>query len=248
MNTDKLARQLKKELTRNPKKTAALAIISVVALWLWGPLAWKWIAGDQSDSTTTQAATAPKAPNQSLAAASKEAGAAVKSQLPKFTWDELLAKIARDERMQPANLAALPRDPFATSAAEQSIVDSLQSNDTNIASASPRVLPAEPTPQSLGLKLEGTLITSQRRRATISGEHYEEGERVAFETAKATPSATPTTGANADSKPAVEFLVELVEPRRVVLSRNEIKYELMLVRATLSGRDTLVFGSLQEEQ
>jgi hypothetical protein len=248
VKTDKLAKQLKKELSRNPKKTATLAIISIVAVWMWGPLAWKWIAGDESKTSSQQVAAKSEATAKTTSRTpvpTPDEAASAKKKLPKFTWKELLSKIDRDDRMQPATLAALPRDPFTMSAAEQKLVDALPSDETNIASTVPRVTPAEPTPESLGLKLEGTLITGQRRRATISGEAGEEGKRIKFKVAPA--GAVPPGVLNADGMLEVEFLLELVEPRRVVIVRNDKQYELTLVRATLSGDDELVFGSLQEE-
>ncbi len=248
MKANKLAKQLKKELTRNPKKTAALAMVSIVALWFWGPLVWKWmaIAGDGTDSPQVAAAKplAPGTPPPATPSAAEDAASAIEKKIRKFTWDKLLSRMTHDDRMQPATLAALPRDPFAMSAAEQTIVESLPPGDTNNTS-SPRVTPAEPTPESLGLKLEGTLVTNQRRRATISGEDYLEGDLVTID-ANTTTGATAAPGPTPGKQAGVEFLLELVEPRRVILSRHDKQYELMLTRATLSGHDKLNFGTLTE--
>src|SRR5437660_3518976 len=43
VSLNKVTSQLRRDLAANPKKAAALALMVAVALYFWGPLAWKFI-------------------------------------------------------------------------------------------------------------------------------------------------------------------------------------------------------------
>lgn len=223
MNTQKLAKQLKKELTRNPKKTAALALVSVVALWFWAPLATKWFGGAKKPKRPVAAAVATP-----VVAPAAEAG---KTPTPHIAWDKLLERIAADERMASATVDAKGRDPFAVTAIEQSQVVVAASPTTTVGAP---MFSSDPTPESLGLILQGTLVAGQMRQATVNGKRYREGSRI-----KLAPHAGSTT-----SGPPLEFEVKQIEARRITLARNEKEYTLALKLQPLGDGEQLTFGAI----
>ncbi len=225
MNTQKLAKQLKKELTRNPKKTAALALVSVVALWFWAPLATKWFGGAKKPKRPVAAAVAETPAVEPPAAAGP-------ASTPQIAWDKLLEQIAADQRMASATVDATGRDPFAVTATEQSQAVA-PANPAAAAAVGAPAISSDPTPESLGLMLQGTLVAGNMRQATVNGKRYREGSRI-----KLAPQAGSAT-----SGPLIEFEVTQIEARQVTLARNGKEYSLALKLQPLGEGEQLTFGT-----
>jgi hypothetical protein len=47
---DKLVKQLRRDATANPKKTALLGVMALVALYFWGPLLWKGVVAEKGNA------------------------------------------------------------------------------------------------------------------------------------------------------------------------------------------------------
>jgi hypothetical protein len=231
VKNSKLAKQLKKELTRNPKKTIALGLVTVVALWFWAPLAWKWMGNDPKKAKRKAAVAAAQAAAAETPTNATE-GTPKPAPAPKFVWDKLLEHMARDERMATAVLPAKARDPFATTELEEQLVVAQPAYTVGPAAA--RTVPlADPEPQALGLVLEGTMLSPRMQRATISGKTYRPGGIV-----KAVATSAPSDVASAEESAAsqrrlITFQLELIEAHRVVLTRNGKQYPLVLKREAL---------------
>jgi hypothetical protein len=238
MNADKLAKQLKKELTRNPKKTAALGLVTLVALWFWAPLAWKWIGGDPKKKARRAAAELAQAnapPVVDPAIAPENTSPA----LPKIAWTTLLERMEKDEHMDSAILPPQARDPFAMTPSEEQLVAATpQPTDGSLTPS--HIALAEPTPEAMGLTLEATLVSRHSLRATISGKTYRVGDTVKVSTAAAPEAPDATTAMPAKG---VEYQLESIESQRVVLSRQGKDYPLVLKREALTEDEQLTFGS-----
>lgn len=226
MNTQKLAKQLKKELTRNPKKTAALALVSVVALWFWAPLATKWLGGAKKPKRPVAAAAVVETP---AVAPPAVAGATA---TPQIAWDKLLEQIAADQHMASATVDATGRDPFAVTATEQSQTLA-PANPAAAAAVGAPAISSDPTPESLGLTLQGTLVAGHMRQATVNGKRYREGSRIKL---------APQAGSAANGPP-IEFEVTQIEARQVTLARNGKEYSLALKLQPLGEGEQLTFGT-----
>lgn len=238
MNASKLAKQLKKELTRNTKKTVALGLVTLVALWFWAPLVIKWFGGN-SNKKPKAVAAAVETPVAVSADPATEATAP--KALPTIAWNLLIDHIAKDELMATATLPASARDPFALTAMEQQEVaastPAAVPDASGVVTATVRV---DATPGELGLKLEATLVTGRSRRSVISGKTYREGDVVRIASV-----ANPAAGTSATTE-AIEFVVKSVEQARVVLVRNDKEYPLVLKRESLEGDDQLTVGALTQ--
>jgi len=102
------------------------------------------------------------------------------------------------------------RDPFMASRPERDeAISSLQEE-----------MSADVTPESMGLILSGTIVGSNRRVALINGKPYRQDQPVTLVK---------------DGK-EIEFVIEEIDSRRVVLRRNDERFELSTQSKTLSGR------------
>src|SRR6266576_3193818 len=108
VNLEKLAKQLRRDLAANPKKAAALGLMVLVALYFWGPLAWKWVAagGNKRNSKVNMASLIltddPVEPSHQT----KVRGGA------KFRWEKARQLIRQDPHMVSATFDARWIDPF----------------------------------------------------------------------------------------------------------------------------------------
>jgi len=178
VNLEKLAKQLRRDTVANPKKAAALGLMILVALYFWGPLAWKWFSvhGGKRSAKSNLASLIltddPAEPSQQ----SKARGGA------KFRWEKARQLIKQDPRMVSANFDVAWIEPFGKPAA------AVQPETTVGATAEetePIAVAAAPLDASeLGLKLGGVLIGSRRRVATINGEPCHEGDVISVTTKK----------------------------------------------------------------
>ena len=162
---DKLTKQIRRDLTANPKKAAALGLMILVALYLWGPMVWGWavsaksskrnFAGDLilEDDPVDPVQTAEKAKFV-------------------FKWDKVRQQILGNELMVSAVRDPAWPDPFqGTAPPPPRIATSEQPTPTN---PPPEV--QNVTPVDLGLALTSVVISPRWRAATISGEVYLENE------------------------------------------------------------------------
>ncbi len=242
VKTDKLAKQLKKELTRNLKKTAALGLVTLVALWFWAPLVWKWVGGDPKKKARKAAAVAAQAADAAPEATATPTDAApAAAPVPKIHWDQLLTRISGDENMATATLKPGARDPFKVTTVEEQVVATAPlvegAPNTPVRAAAVQ----DPTPESMGLVLEATFVSRQTRRATINGKNYRVGQSVPV---KPSEQAASAEGENTtESSKPLAYTVKTIEARRVILTRQGKEFPLVLKRETLTDDEQLSFGA-----
>ncbi|MHB1036963.1 MAG: hypothetical protein ACYC35_19945 [Pirellulales bacterium] len=217
MNLKQLSRQLRRELTANPKKAAVLGLLMVVALYFWGPLVWKWthsgsaaVAATGPSATPAEAGLAPGNAAVTNAAATNSSEAKPVSRRP---WQELVAWMEGDVRMRPADAATVGRNPFDVS----KISLAVEAQRKNESKEPPK---SEVTPQSVGLVVSSTVVGTARSTAVINGKAYERGREIKI---------------SKDGQD-VAFVLTEVHPRRVVLAREGKQFELAIVRPKTGGR------------
>ena len=207
MNLSKLTRQLRREATKNPKKAAFLGLIFVVALWFWSPLLLGWIGKKESSAVAVPHAGQPDiAPTVALGTDSTAPGAATPAH---HSWSQL-ARWMNDDRLTLAvGLTDHGRDPFVASGPQRD--EAISDPDEEISE--------DITPKDLGLILSGTIIGPRRRVALINGKPYRKGDVILVKDGK-----------------KIEFVIEEIDSRRVVLRRNGKRFELTTQSGTLPGR------------
>jgi hypothetical protein len=199
-------RKLRREIKSSPKKAAVLALLSVVALWFWAPLAAKWFGKSETDgkSAAPVAATNPQPSNTRNSGVNMAATglvpdvAAVKPVFPRRPWQQLLSWIEQDSRMSPAADLGSGRDPFHP-------IEEKKNKPLAVTTEKPDVTPAD-----AGLALRSTIVGGDQKTALIGREVYREGETIA---------ATRGEG---------EFRLVEIRPREVVLERSGKLYRLGL--------------------
>ena len=147
-------------MAANPKKAAALGLMVLVALYFWGPLAWKWLSATGSKRTGKVNMASliltddPIEPSQQ----SKVRGGT------KFRWEKARQLIRHDPRMVSATFDSSWTDPFSQPAAT-----SADGTDNGAAQADAvgAATAAASDPNQLGIVLGSLMITSRVRVATI---------------------------------------------------------------------------------
>jgi hypothetical protein len=171
VNLEKLIKQLRRDMTANPKKAAALGVMILVALYFWGPLAWNWIAPSASKRSSKMNTSAliltddPAEPTQQH----KARGGA------KFRWEKVRELVKHDSRMVSATFDPTWIDPFAKSAAAISSEAAAAAQSDAVTSAA-AAAPVEFS--DLGIVLGGVFVGARSRVATINGEAHREGETI----------------------------------------------------------------------
>jgi hypothetical protein len=143
-----------------------LALLAAVALYFWAPLCLKLLRGGESAEDAV-----PAAPVALTPAVSDNATPGIPTPPEEVakSWQELVNRMEQDPRRRAsANLPA-NHDPFALPEPPK---DKEFAKSTKASQAAPK-------PRQLGLKLNGTLLGTQRRLALINGKTYAEGEHVA---------------------------------------------------------------------
>lgn len=227
MSADKLASTFKRELLRNKKKSAILAVMCLVALYFWAPLVWGWLAPEGDEAALGEVVAieevAPSAVSTVVEAPSR---AARRRETP---WQDLLKAIEEDERMTSATLSAVTRSPFLPAAGE--------APDPGAESA-----PQQPeTVASLagladlagGLELTGIVYGPRLRIATIDGVEYRENDQIQIEL-----SALPAglVGNVGESPDFAESNVEIVESDTAVGNSDD---DSLVETATLPPNATV---------
>ncbi len=207
VNLKRIIRQLRREVTANPKRATVLGLLAVVALWLWAPLAIGWLAEDDSDDMTVpiNSAAGPSATLPPTEAAPTEAArsnaASDLAKSPPPPWQRLVEWMDNDPRTLTATHPSQRRDPFVTP-----VTATVEANlDQQLADG-----PGDVTPESLGMVLSSTIIGPRRRVARINGKSYRQGRTIEL---------------TKDGR-QFAFLLAEVRPRRVVLRREGEQFEL----------------------
>lgn len=284
MKTKQFTAQLRREIKTHPKRACLLAGVCGIGIYLWAPLISGWISPDVPKPTakkkgpvvaaggTVPAATAPANGTQPSGEKTPEA-----AQRATMSWRDISRAIRQDWRMKPASDLALSRNPFEPKIEEQ-VNDTTEPDKAAIAKTpaehsitadNPATKAADPTPQSLGMKLTGTMIGSRVRSAVINGRVIAEGTDYSFAMSRSVPTtATPATNTNTTppKKPAVrpattttagssvkpaqpsrispiKFKVVRVNPQSVVLARNNKQYELKIDLPQIPDTDVIEFTS-----
>jgi len=214
VNLDKLAKQFRRDLAANPKKTAALGLMVVVALYCWGPLVWGWLnVGEGAKTHQAQLAH--------LILTDDPADTAKSRSKARFRWDKVRPLLAQDPRMVSATFDKVWIDPFGRPATQNDDVGELQNSPGAISAAAAGTNPAE-----MGLTLTSVAIGSRRQAATISGERYFVGDEI-------------TASSKDSSFPAAKFRVTRITPQEVELECRGKTFTLRLQRSRLASGDTI---------
>ncbi len=219
MKLDKLARQIRRDISASPKKAAALGLMFLVALYFWAPMVWGWIAPGAKPKTVAAAGVILEDdPVDPVAQANKAKHV--------FHWEKIRKHIAADPRMTPAAFQASWHNPFR--AAEGQTEDQARTPEYQ----APAGTPQEIDPMSAGLTLSSVAVSAKLRSATISGDSYREGEVIKL----LAPDGSVSS---------VEFKLVRVDYHEVELERQGKIFKLKLSRARVAHGDE-ISGSGQE--
>lgn len=221
VSSNKLVKQLRREISAHPKKAAALGLLALVALWFWAPLVWGWIGSQDTETATEVEPVAdglpaqPPGPISNLQPTPKKEE---KTESPRHPWQKLVKWMEDDWRTSAANVVSSRRDPFRTPKPE--VAESQPKDET------PEPDQQEVTPESLGLVLSGTAVGPRRRVAQIGGKTFRIGTTISV------------------TKDGQQYQFTLVEVHsdRVVLERNAKRFELKIPTTGSSDRIEL-YGS-----
>jgi hypothetical protein len=207
VNLGKIGRQLRREMTANPKKAGILGLLGVVALYFWAPLMAGWFTKDEKHAASASPAKPPVAIGSSASPAPSEAVAPaatqVKAKDPQYTWRELVDWIEGDPRTRPAGPLPPECNPFQPP----------KPADVQVRKAEPRSIVHEVTPQGANLMLSSTIVGSGLRVARISGKSYRPGDTVTIKL---------------KGGQELEFMIAEIEARSVVLERLGKRYKLKI--------------------
>jgi hypothetical protein len=251
VNLERLGRAARAELTRNPKKSAVLAVICLVAIYFWAPLIKKWTSGSDIAAAPDVAVVATLVPVVDNTATS----AAQADSVTKRSWQTLVRLIEQDPNMMTATLEPELRDPFVQAQpAASTMAETAGAMGSDAAPVAPPAPALELTPRQLGLLLNGTIVGPRVRLATINGKTYREQELVYVAVASAGSADGDASASEAtdrllnhqtdpqesDRNNRIEFKLAEIQPQRVVLLREGKVYSLELARTKLPGSDEVL--------
>jgi hypothetical protein len=176
VSQNQLICRLKREVTRNPKKVGALALLLVVALWFWAPLVRGWFHKDQPAPSPVGSHTAVAAVpgiSASNPVSGNEAGNPAGTTYP---WDQVAGWMEKDPLTKAAARSPAGRDPFRAPrdivAIEAARQRERQKRDHDASAV---------TAAELGLKLTGIIVGPRKSVALINGRTYRQGTQIACE-------------------------------------------------------------------
>ncbi|MEX2560685.1 MAG: hypothetical protein WD403_12260 [Pirellulales bacterium] len=164
--TAKLIRQLRREARANPKKAGFLALMLVVAIYAWAPVAMNWAAPEPL-AAAPPAPSAVGQPGPQMASTATSAH----SPVPLPPWQHVAAWMDGDPLMRPGwgqEHLAYGRNPFAPDQSAQRAAGSRPDDEA----------PGNASPAELGMVLSSTVIGPLRRTAMINGKAYPQGAEV----------------------------------------------------------------------
>ena len=203
-------------------KAAALGLMVLVALYFWGPLAWKWLsaAGNKRSTKVNMASLILTDDPIDPAQQSKTRGPG------KFRWEKARQLIRQDPRMVTATFDPSWTDPFGEPAAAAAPQDSTaEGAESEVAAA----VAAASEPATLGIALGSVMIGAHKRVATINGETCHEGETI-------------TVADRRDKSVTYRFRVVRIERQSVELDVGGRKLTLTLAQPKLANGDELEHG------
>lgn len=204
MSFERTVKQLRRELTANPKKAAVLGVMFLVAAYFWAPLVAGWFKSPSYPAAAKEPdPNADMLPQFQSNIAARLAGAPAKvEEPPQWSWQQLLAQLGQDPLKQSHAFGKDVRDPFHDVQTEPKPKAELEA---------PVVAKAVST-ADLGLTLTSTIIGTSRRTAVINGQSYGKGDTIAL----------------GDDENSVVLKVVDIQPRRAVVQRGQERFELKL--------------------
>lgn len=219
VNLDKLTKQLRRDVTANPKKAALLGLMVLVALYFWGPLVWKFVAAKQSKQRSAADMASLILIDDPIEAVQPGKSRGV----TKFRWDKVRQLIRQDSRMFSAKFDSGWIDPFgkADTDKREAMVET-PPDDSAVAAAAAAAQAIDP--KDLGIVLGAIMIGPRTRVATINGESCREGDIV-------------TITAKGDATSTFEFRVHRIAKQSVQLEANGRIFALELTPPKLGNGD-----------
>ena len=270
MNLQKLSKKVRRELTRNPKKTSVLALLALVACYFWAPLIFGWLAPDaspnadeaaQADATDAASTAAASGLAPATADAATQRAQAQRAALAE-QWASIVAAMSKDPLTLPAKDVAAFRDPFETPAGHATTGTAGGDNSQTPHIAAAGEAERELTPQRAGIVLHFTVVGPRDKLARINGQNYREGESIPIGPpdppdlpAAAAGSERPSVGLAGSvslgrlwqmvkqPRKGIGFEVAEIHPGRVVLRRMDKSYTIAMPRPQLSPAGQLVIDN-----
>ncbi len=202
-----LATKLQREVQANPVKAGALGLLLLVAGYFWAPLLMGFFKSSETPVAAEPAATPPlnsAAPGTaSVGQTDPQAGPDTTT----YDWRKHAQLADEDPLMRPDVELPGDRDPFDS--------PEITAPPVTPQPAETQPVIAEPlTPADLGLVLGTTLLGPHKKVAEIGGKSYTVGDLIDI----------------GDEAGGASFEVLEIEPRRVVLGSEGMRYELTISR------------------
>ena len=225
-----LHQRVGRELTRSPKKTLALLLVSLVAVYVWFPFIWeKPVESEQEPprvSTSSLQSEIGLVSSEVSEMESREQSK-VDERKSEMDWKFLLEQLNAEPFMKPLRIAQAMRDPFSFSARQEKDMESREQIGLGTRTAQENA--AAIRPQDLGLALDSTVVSSRARSARISGRVYREQAviRVRHEN-------------HESNVPFVEFRLAHVGSRHVILERTGEEFKLAIPEPAVDAARLLI--------
>lgn len=191
MSIDGLSAKLKAELGRNKAKSAVLIGMCLIAAYFWVPLLGKWLGiGSNSEAEVAVAETADSLEVPTQVVPAKEQ--TVTEEL--MDWKTAVSRLREEPLMTSINSFSLTRSPFANLSipdVSQELEDEGEEHEDTEPPIEVVVETKPPTFDELGLLLNGTMVGSRARMATVNGKSYQEGDEITVAPASGTSEDTP---------------------------------------------------------
>ncbi len=231
MDLNDFGSRLKREFLRNKKKSAILAIGSMVAIYFWAPLVMEWLPLGE---TTPAPQGVVVAPPQNTAVPTP----AVAARKPSIDWLALSSTIAADVMMDHVHIK-LHRNPFAPVQPETLVVADAKPAEP------PKASPVEQGPglSTADIKLTSIMIGPAFSEAVIDGETYMVNDEVDLEVEVAkvqnteTSEATrlPSKSASTTVRTRMKARIVEIHHDHVLLVLNHRMRKLPLFQTVSSG-------------
>lgn len=163
-------RKLRREAKRHPKQVVVLALLTLVALWFWGPQLLRTVTGTGEATSTSSAGT-------SGTVAADTARTAPSGQADRTAvahWDDLERWRKADPRHWPAAGYRLHCDPFQAVAGSVQTAESVPEQGDGVDASQPPVV----APADAGLAVSAIVWGRDQRLALIGGRALGEGDEI----------------------------------------------------------------------